>query len=101
MSMYSKTSTFNLTTEICYSGAADAMLLGDLYVPCTKETHPVIIAVHGGNWDQGSRSAYAPWGEFLAEHGYAVFAVDRRHFSPDEPAYPGVIHDLQAAVWYV
>jgi acetyl esterase/lipase len=101
MKMNGKTREIDMTCAITYASDGETALLGDLYRPADRGPHPVIVAVHGGGWDQGSRDCYRDWGIYLAERGFALFATDRRHFKPDEPAFPGVIEDLQAAVRYV
>ncbi len=89
------------TAGIVYGTPRGKTLAADLYAPDAPGPHPVIVSVHGGGWNQGSRASHADWGRYLAERGYALFATDRRHFDADEPAFPGVIHDLQTAVRYV
>jgi acetyl esterase/lipase len=101
MKMNEKSGEIEMTRAIPYASDRETALLGDLYRPLDRGPHPVIVAVHGGGWDQGSRDCYREWGIYLAERGFALFATDRRHFKPDEPAFPGVIEDLQAAVRYV
>jgi acetyl esterase/lipase len=73
-------------------------LVGDLYVPDAPGPHALVVSVHGGGWERGSRASYRNWGHYLAAHGYALFATDRRRFASHEVAYPGVVNDLQAAV---
>jgi acetyl esterase/lipase len=99
--MIGKSREIEVTGAIRYAGDGEAALSGDLYRPADGGPHPLIVAVHGGGWDQGSRDCYRDWGVYLAERGFALFATDRRHFKPDEPAFPAVIEDLQAAVRYV
>jgi acetyl esterase/lipase len=101
MEMDRKSYEIDLTSAIRYAGDGETALLGDLYRPVDRGPHPVIVAVHGDGWDQGSRSSYGDWGTYLAERGFALFATDRRHFQLHEPAFPGVIEDFQAAVRYV
>jgi len=55
-----------------------ANLAGDLYLPKGLDKAPVIIAVHGGGWQAGSRASYKYWGPFLAHNGYALFSIDYR-----------------------
>lgn len=74
------------------------VLLADLYCPEVEGPHPLVIGVHGGDWDQGSRRAFQHWGPVLAEHGYALLAVDRWHFQPSQSAYPTVVADLRQAI---
>ena len=59
----------------CHNGTA---LLGDLYLPKGSGSHPVVVAVHGGGWQVGSRDVYRFMGPHLAAHGFAVFSIDDR-----------------------
>jgi len=91
----------DIVSAICYTGDEGTGLLGDLYRPPQRGPHPVVVAVHGGGWDQGSRDCYREWGIYLAARGFALFAADRRRFKADEAVFPQVIEDLQAAVRYL
>ncbi|HUZ72940.1 MAG TPA: alpha/beta hydrolase [Stellaceae bacterium] len=93
---------FDIRPGIEYARHDGATLLGDLYAP--KEDgrhHPVIVAVHGGGWQLGSRDSYRHWGAFLAQRGYALFAAGYRLSKPGEKSYPQAIHDIRAAVQFV
>jgi acetyl esterase/lipase len=96
-----KTFKVSSTLGIQYTVRGTAGLSGDLYRPVGGGPHPAIVSIHGGGWDQGSRATHGEWGMYLARAGFALFATDRRHFPAEEPAFPGVIHDLRAAVRYV
>ena len=76
-------------------------LVGDLYAPGEAGAFPVLVAVHGGGWQQGTRDIYRHWGPYLAARGYALFAIDYRLSQPREPSYPAAVHDLRAAVQFV
>src|SRR5258706_4510557 len=57
-------------------------LTGDLYLP--KDTKagaaktPLVIAIHGGGWQNGSPAAYQHWGPYLARNGYGFVAIRYR-----------------------
>lgn len=74
-------------------------LLGDLYLPKGKAKAPVLVAVHGGGWQIGSRQFYRYWGLFLARAGYAVFAIDYR--LAKDGTYPRAVYDTKAAVQFM
>jgi acetyl esterase/lipase len=76
-------------------------LVGDLYAPGEAGPHSVLVAVHGGGWQQGTRDIYRHWGAYLAARGYALFAIDYRLSQPREPSYPAAVHDVRAAVQFV
>jgi acetyl esterase/lipase len=73
-----------------------ADLAGDLYLPKGLDRAPVLIAVHGGGWQAGSRASYKYWGPFLARNGYALFSIDYRLGKAG--SYPGSAYDVKAAV---
>jgi acetyl esterase/lipase len=60
---------------------------------------PVVIAVHGGGWQGGSRASYRHWGPFFARNGYALFSIDYRLGKAG--TYPGSVYDLKAAIQFV
>lgn len=74
-------------------------LVGDLYLPKGLEKAPVVIAVHGGGWQAGTRGGYKYWGPFLARNGIALFSIDYRLGKPG--TFPGSVYDVKAAIQYV
>lgn len=82
----------------CHDGGA---LLGDLYVPDGVGPFPALVGVHGGGWQQGSRTSYQYWGPYLAARGYALLAIDYRLAAPNRPGYPDAVHDVRAAVRFL
>jgi acetyl esterase/lipase len=74
-------------------------LLGDLYQPKGLAKAPVLVAVHGGGWQTGTRATYKYWGPFLARNGIAVFSIEYRLGPPG--VYPGAVYDVKAAVQFV
>jgi acetyl esterase/lipase len=74
-------------------------LTGELYLPKGLDKAPIVIAVHGGGWQNGSHVTYKYWGPFLAKNGYAVFAINFRQGK--DGAYPRPVYDVKAAVQFV
>jgi acetyl esterase/lipase len=68
--------------NIAFAEHDGVKLLGDLYLPQGLNKPPVLVAVHGGGWQVGDRKFYRSWGNYLAKHGYAVFAIDYRLINP-------------------
>jgi acetyl esterase/lipase len=95
--------TYEVTTrnDIVFAEHDGTKLLGDLYSPKGLDKAPVLVAVHGGGWQVGSRKFYTHWGPYLAKNGYAVFAIEYRLMKPGVKTYPGAIYDTKAAVQYV
>ena len=73
--------------DLCYTSAApcdSARHTLDLYRPASS-SWPVIIFVHGGNWDNGDKNyraggadIYANIGRFFASRGIGVAVINYR-----------------------
>lgn len=87
--------------DMTYATHDGAELKGDYYVPKAAGKYPVMIAVHGGGWQAGSKAAYHYWGPYLAQRGIALYAIDYRLAKPDHPTYPGAVQDVRAAIQFV
>ena len=85
--------------NIEYAQHDGTKLSGDLYLPKGRDKAPVIIAIHGGGWQNGNRKSYQHWGQFLAKHGYALFAMTYRLGKPG--VYPASVYDVKAAIQFV
>jgi acetyl esterase/lipase len=85
--------------DVVYAEHDGAKLVGDLYLPKGKAKAPVLVAIHGGAWQGGSKQFYRYWGLFLARAGYAVFAIDYRLGKPG--MYPAAVYDAKAAVQFI
>jgi acetyl esterase/lipase len=98
-----KSATYEVLTrnDIVFAEHDGVQLLADLYSPKGLEAAPVLVAVHGGGWQIGSRKFYTNWGPFLAKNGYAVFSIEYRLMKPSVKTYPGAVYDVKAAVQYV
>jgi len=76
-------------------------LIGDLYLPKGGSGHPAIVAIHGGGWQIGGPFGYQYWGPYLAQRGYAVFAISYRLSKPGQKTFPEALHDVRAAIQFV
>ena len=88
-------------TDIVFAEHDGVKLLGDLYLPQGVDKAPVLVAVHGGGWQIGTRKFYTNWGHYLARNGFAVFAIEYRLMKPGVQTYPGAVYDTRAAVQFV
>jgi acetyl esterase/lipase len=74
----------------------------DLHRPDGEGPFPVVLWIHGGGWQEGSRTwlpdSIAPFGfhERMIRRGYAVADVDYRLVR--EALYPAQLCDVQAAI---
>jgi acetyl esterase/lipase len=96
---------FELRPALTYATHDGVALQGDLYLPrklpVSAGPAPALIAVHGGGWQQGARSAFQHWGPYLATRGYALFAVSYRFAKKGKKAFPEAVRDVLAAIRYV
>jgi len=74
-------------------------LTGDLYLPKGAAKTPLIIAIHGGGWQNGSPAAYQHWGPYLARNGYGMFAI--RYRLGKAGTYPKAVYDVKAAIQFI
>ncbi len=69
-------------------------LVLDLHIPTGAGPHPVVVWVHGGGWQGGSRSM--GHAVDFAQRGFAVAAPQYR--LSGEAKFPSQVHDLKGAV---
>jgi acetyl esterase/lipase len=75
---------------------------GDLVVP-RQHGDTIVVLVHGGAGNTGSRKQMQGWADLYAEHGYPSFAIDYllARASTPTPVYPKPETDVKAAVQYL
>jgi acetyl esterase/lipase len=71
----------------------------DVYLPSgAAAPRPVVVFIHGGGWNSGSKSSYRFVGEALSAQGYVVVIPDYRLYP--QVRFPGFIEDAaQAIAW--
>ena len=82
--------------DLTYATVGERELKLDLYLP--KEAPkpcPLIVWVHGGGWQNGTKANCRPAMDFLAE-GYAVASLDYR--LTDVACFPAQIQDCKAGI---
>ncbi len=89
-----------IKTDIAYASHDGVDLSGDLYLPKGAQAAPALIAVHGGAWIQGARTAFQHWGPYLAARGTALFAISYR-LATKTKTFPQAVQDVLAAVQFV
>jgi acetyl esterase/lipase len=84
-------------SEHVYAIDGKKQLKLDLYrSPHAKDALPVIITIHGGSWNGGSKEQLPALNRCLAHEGYAVVAINYRH-APKWP-FPAAIEDVFRAI---
>jgi acetyl esterase/lipase len=83
--------------EVSYAPARD--LRGSLYLPQgpSRGDVPVVVLVHGGCFQAGSREAMRLYGELLSNDGIAALAIDYR-LANRGGAYPAAVDDVRCAL---
>ena len=64
-----------------------------------RENAPIIIFVHGGSWDSGSKNAYKFIGEAFASEGFTI-AIPNYRLYPDV-IYPEFVNDTALATAFI
>lgn len=75
-------------------GAQDLAL--DLYMPNGSGPHPILVLIHGGGLEGGSRRDVRLWAKSYVRQGYLVAAVDYR-LAPGA-SLPAPLEDVQCAI---
>jgi acetyl esterase/lipase len=73
----------------------------DIYHPAQTAPgglSPVLIAVHGGGFFQGSRAFGAANQRWFADHGWTVISIDYRLAKDDRPTWDLATRDVQCAL---
>jgi acetyl esterase/lipase len=92
----------DVTTQlgIAYAYHDGVELMGDLFLPKGAKTAPALVAVHGGGWVQGVRTAFQFWGPYLASRGVAMFSISYR-LATKGKMFPQAVQDVLAGVQFV
>src|SRR3979409_1803207 len=100
---------------VSYATHDGVSLLGDLYLPAGAGPFPALVRLHGGGsgplpalvgvpgggWQAGARNAFQFWGPYLAERGYALFAISYRLAKKGQKMFPQAVNDVLAAVQFM
>jgi acetyl esterase/lipase len=68
----------------------------DIYMPAGVRTPPLLVWVHGGAWQSGTK-AQVP--RVFVEHGFATASLDFRQST--EARFPAAVHDIKAAIRFL
>jgi len=91
-------STFDKTKDVAY-GPSDHERLDIYRADDPKAESPVIIFIHGGSWDSGSKDIYKFLAEGFTRSGYDIVVPNYRLY-PDA-AFPNFLEDNAKAAAYV
>ena len=85
------------TKDIVYANVDGLDLALDIYMPESAENPPLVVYVHGGAWQFGTKNSVLPL-QFV-ENGFALASIDFRQ--SDQAQFPAQIHDIKAAVRFL
>jgi acetyl esterase len=86
--------------DVEYSRPDGNPLLLDIHVPDGKGPFPAVVVVHGGGFDQGTKTSYVgPLLEVLTNANFAWFSIDYR-LAP-KYRFPQPVDDVNAAIRWV
>jgi acetyl esterase/lipase len=86
-----------IVRDVEYARVGNLPLQLDLYVPPTKEPHPLVVWIHGGAFLRGDKARIF-WTPLpgLTQKGYAVASVNYRLSS--QAVFPALVQDVKAAI---
>lgn len=87
------------TTEP-YARSCGEVLSLELFRPISPlKPSPLVVVIHGGSWQSGSRLELSPLSRYLAARGYAVASVD--YGLAPRSTFPGPVDDVRDALSYL
>ncbi len=92
-----ETNYYTKTSEILYAVVDGYELYLDLYMPRDSATPPLLVWIHGGAWQRGSKEAV--YTTTFVKDGFAMASIDFRN-SVDS-IFPAQIHDINAAIRFL
>lgn len=91
----------NFQKNLVYHRTEKEVLTTDVYLPNRKTPSPVIVLIHGGAFQAGSKEMYREWGETLVKEGFAVIVPNYTLTSKSIPSFPTSVDDLYALMNWV
>jgi acetyl esterase/lipase len=89
---------YQVVRNLDYVGAGNPRQMLDLYLPETKTTkpRPLVVFIHGGGWENGSKDQVGVLFGLIKERDYAGASINYR--LTNEAIWPAQIHDCKAAI---
>ena len=89
---------YQVMRDLDYVGADNSRQKLDLYLPEAKTTQPrpLVVFVHGGGWEDGSKNQAGILLSLIKDKPYAGASINYR--LTDEAIWPAQIHDCKAAI---
>jgi acetyl esterase/lipase len=89
---------YQVLRNLDYVGNGNPRQMLDLYLPETKTTkpRPLVVYVHGGGWEGGSKEQAGVLFDLIKDRDYAGASITYR--LTNEAIWPAQIHDCKAAI---
>jgi len=89
---------FKVLRDLDYVGAGNKRQMLDLYLPEAKTTkpRPLVVYIHGGGWENGSKDQTGVLSNLIKDRNYAGASINYR--LTNEAVWPAQIHDCKAAI---
>lgn len=89
---------YQVVRNLDYVGQGNPRQMLDLYLPETKTTRPrpLVVFIHGGGWENGSKDQAEILIELIKDKPYAGASINYR--LTNEAIWPAQIHDCKAAI---
>ncbi|MHC5730167.1 MAG: alpha/beta hydrolase, partial [Nostoc sp.] len=85
--------------DIIFASPAGVPLKMEVYQPSEVGKYPAVVVIYGGAWQYGNPHANSEFNQYLANHGYTVFAIDYRH--APKYRFPSQLDDVRTALNFV
>ncbi len=84
--------------DVDYVGAGNKRQMLDLYMPMAESAkpRPLIVFIHGGGWENGSKESCGIVFSFMKGGAYACASLNYR--LTDQAIWPAQIHDVKAGI---
>jgi len=89
---------FTSQLNVVYAKVGDWDGRMDIYLPKSDKPTPVVLNIHGGGWNHGTKESQTGFGNFF-KAGFAVVNVEYR-LTPQATA-PAAVEDVRCALLYV
>ncbi|MEH2080115.1 MAG: alpha/beta hydrolase [Nostoc sp.] len=85
--------------DILFASPGGLSLKMEVYQPPEVGKYPVVVVIYGGAWQYGNTHANSEFNQYIANHGYTVFAIDYRHAPKYQ--FPSQLDDVRTALNFI
>jgi acetyl esterase/lipase len=84
---------------VLFATPAGVSLKIEVYQPPEAGKYPALVVIYGGAWQYGTPYANREFNQYMASHGYTVFAIDYRH--APQYRFPAQLDDVNTALNFI